>query len=405
MPSSTPKIAIIGAGPASLTLGSILQRHSIPFTIFETAGEIRLQGGTLDLHPHTGQLALKESGLWDEFVKHARPESDVNKIVTLDGEVLWDENTTDKQDIAPGTELDGRPEIDRMKLTMMLFEALAEGSVVFGKKLDNVVPCVTNTNNAPSYDLHFANGDKELEFDLVIGGDGAWSKVRKLLSKQTPEYSGISMVEFWCHDIKSNGWLVDYVGEGSMMAFGEGCAVQAQRQGDGGLRTYGSLRVPEDFLDTCGIDWADAGTACKEYVGRYFSHVHADLKRVMLESTDRVTARPLFELPVGFRWEFMSGVTLIGDAAHLFTPFAGEGVNVGMMDALVLGREIAKVCKGEQDLDQGIKAYEQEMYPRSARAAAKTERGKKKHFSADGAKEFAGMFTAHYYHHQQNVGL
>lgn len=378
----------------SLTLANILQANSIPFTLFESSPEIRCQGGSLDLHPQTGQLALREAGLWTHFLKYARPESDVMKIVTLEGEVLWDENGVDKQQVKEEEKFDGRPEIDRTALMQILFENLKPGQVHFGRKLKEVTPNETQT---ATHDLHFADATKETGFDLVVGGDGTWSRVRNLLSATVPAYSGISAVQLGCNDIKRNPWLINYIGEGSMAALGQDCAVQAQRQGDGSLKTYGSMRVPEDFLASCGIDWTDEDAARNEYVEKYFAHVSPDLKRVMLESADGLTARALYELPVGFRWEHRPGVTLVGDAAHVFTPFAGEGVNVGMTDALVLANEIVKACRGDKSLDQGIKDYEEEMWPRSAKAAAKTAKGKDNHFSANGAKEFADMLKGHYY--------
>jgi 2-polyprenyl-6-methoxyphenol hydroxylase-like FAD-dependent oxidoreductase len=397
MPSQL-KIGIVGAGPASLTLANILQKHSIPFTIFESSPELRTQGGSLDLHPESGQLAIKEAGLWEAFVKHARPESDVMKIVTLDGEVLWDENGADRQEVNEEEKFDGRPEIDRLALATLMFENLKEGSVRFGMKLREAVP---SDEEEGKYNLHFADDTKELGFDLVVGGDGAWSKVRKLLTDKMPEYSGISSVALTCKDVKADPWLLEYAGEGSMMAFGTDCAVQSQRQGDGSLRTYASLRVPEDFLETCDIDWDDKEKAIKTYVDRYFSHIHNDLKRVILSSTESPTARALYELPIGFRWPSRSGVTLIGDAAHVFTPFAGEGVNVSMKDALVLAKEVVKVCNGEKTLAGGVKDYEEEMFPRSTEAATKTAKGKEGHFSEHGGKDFADMMKAHYYGQQE----
>ena len=389
-----PKIALIGAGPASLTLANILQNKSIPFTIFESSTTFRAQGGSLDLHPQSGQLALREAGLWEQFKEHARPESDVMKLMNLEGEVLWDENGADKHEVKEEEKFDGRPEIDRTALTKILSENLKKESVVLGKKLKEVVP---STAEKAKYDLHFADGTQQSGFDLVIGGDGAWSKVRNLLSGTKPEYSGISTVEFWCNDIKSNPWLLDFIGEGSLMAFGQDCAVQAQRQGDGSLRTYGSLRVPEDFIETCGLDWTEPHTARKEYVKRYFSHVHADLQRVMLESPDNTIPRPLYELPVGFTWSSRPGMTLIGDAAHVMTPYAGVGVNVGMGDALVLAKEIIAVVESQKTLDEGLRAYEQEMFPRAEKNAMKTMKGKNSHFSAGGANHMADRFKAHYY--------
>lgn len=387
------KIAICGAGPVSLTLANILQNNNITFTIYEAAPEIRTQGGSLDLHPQSGQLALKEAGLWDLFKKYARPESDVLKIVKLDGSVLWDGNTVDKQEVREEEKFDGRPEIDRRALMKLLHENMNKNSIVFGKKLREVIPSQTLDNK---YDLHFSDGTTSPSFDLVIGGDGAWSKVRSLLSDEKPRYSGISMVAASLANINANPWLEVYVGEGSMFSFGHNTSITAQRGDDGYLLTYASLRVPEDFLENCGIDWSDATTARKQYTDKYFSHVSEDLKRVFLDSSDDLMPRQLYELPVGFRWPSRSGVTLIGDAAHVMTPFAGVGVNVGMTDALVLGREIADVVAGKKTLDEATRAYEEEMVPRAARFAQKTLRGKENHFSEHGAEEFAGMLRAHH---------
>lgn len=360
-----PNIVIIGAGPVSLTLANILQNKSIPFKLFEATPVIRAQGGTLDLHPNGGQQALKEAGLWDEFLKYARPESDVMKVVTLDGKVLWDENGADKQEIPEDQKYDGRPEIDRPALSKILSENLKKDSLILGKKLKEVVP---SSQSPAKYDLHFADDTAEHGFDLVVGGDGAWSRVRNLLTDIKPHYSGISALEFWCNDIKANQWLLEYIGEGSMMALGDGCAVQAQRQGDGSLRAYGSLRVPEDFVQTCGIDWTQQDTARKQFVERYFGHTHPDVQRVLLDSSDNAIPRTLYELPVDFTWPHRSGVTLIGDSAHCMTPYAGVGVNVGMSDALVLAKEIIGAVEGQKTLDEACR----HMSKRCFRAPTRT---------------------------------
>ncbi|KAF3052008.1 hypothetical protein E8E11_011162 [Didymella keratinophila] len=391
--STQLKIAICGAGPVSLTLANILQNNNIAFTIYEAAPEIRTQGGSLDLHPESGQLAIKEAGLWDLFKKYARPESDVLKIVKLDGSVLWDGNRADKQEVKEEEKFDGRPEIDRRALMKILHENLDKSSIIFGKKLRKVVP---NLTSGGKYDLHFSDDTSELDFGLIVGGDGAWSKARSLLSDKKPRYSGISMVASSLFNIYTNPWLEEYVGEGSMFSFGQDTAIMAQRGDDGYLLTYASLRVPEDFLEKCGIDWSDAATARKQYMDRYFSHVDEDLRRVFLDSKDDLTPRPLYELPVGFKWASRSGVTLIGDAAHIMTPFAGVGVNVGMTDALVLGRQIIDVAAGKKTLDEATRAYEEEMVPRAAKFAQKTLKGKEHHFSEHGADELASMLRAHH---------
>jgi 2-polyprenyl-6-methoxyphenol hydroxylase-like FAD-dependent oxidoreductase len=401
--SSSPspfKTAIIGSGPVSLTLASLLHHSSIPFTLYEASPSIRHQGGSLDLHPATGQQALREAGLGSEFEKYARPEADVLRLVEpLTGEVAWDENPTEEELKKGGDRKGrgdgGRPEIDRARLVQILHESLPAGTIQFNKKLVSAKAAPTSTPEKPQYDLRFADNTVVTGIDVLVGGDGAWSAVRRLLSPEMPQYSGITALEVWINDISlpGNSWAANYVGAGSMFAFGEKLAVQAQRQGDGSLRTYASLQVPEDFLESCGIDWSadDKGKAREMWVDKYFSHISPDLQRLVKESKDKAVPRKLYELPVGWTWPHRAGVTLIGDAAHVMTPFAGVGVNVGMTDALMLAKELKKAWEGEQTVDEGMKAYEAEMWPRAEKNAAKTARNKKKHFSADGVREMSDM--------------
>ena len=126
------------------------------------------------------------------------------KIVDMVGQVLWDENGNDKQSCKEGEgKFNGRPEIDCTALATLMFENLDKRDVRFGEKLQEVVE---SSEGKRKYDLNFANGTNETGFDVVVGGDGAWSKVRKLLSDQMPVYSGISSVTLTCNDVKADPW-------------------------------------------------------------------------------------------------------------------------------------------------------------------------------------------------------
>ncbi|OBT66058.1 hypothetical protein VE03_03187 [Pseudogymnoascus sp. 23342-1-I1] len=380
-----PRIAIIGAGPGGLTLARLLQHNGIQCTIFELDQErsSRNQGGMVDLHAGTGQLALREAGLWTEFEKNARPEAEAMKLIKSDGTVIWDEN--DMESVKTSQVSRDRPEIDRAVLRDILLDSIQPGSIQWNRKLVRVEPLEDHTFN-----LHFTDSS-EHGFDLVVGADGAWSKVRPLLTDREPFYSGISIIELEAKEASVNKpWLSNFTGLGSCFMFDEGRALICQQNGNDTIRVYAGVRQSETWIKECGIDWEQQDLARKNLAELYFGDCHEDLKRVIAhEATDGLIPRPLYMLPVGLIWEPRPGVTLLGDAAHLMTPFAGVGVNIALADALDLARALVK-RKGafESDLQGAIgdatKEYEGPMFERSKENMEKTSTGLQLHFSADG---------------------
>ncbi|GAA2068919.1 NAD(P)/FAD-dependent oxidoreductase [Streptomyces albiaxialis] len=378
-------IAVVGAGPGGLVCARVLQRHGIDVTVHEldASPAARDQGGTLDMHPGTGQFALRAAGVWDAFAAVARPEGDQWRLVGKDGTVTFDG--------APPEDGQGNPEIDRGQLRALLLDSLAPGTVRWGQRLESAEPL-----GGGRHRLRFADG-RTAEADLVVGADGAWSRVRRLVSGATPRYTGVTFVETGLDDadVRHPGPAA-LTGQGTMMALDDNLGIVAQRNSDGHIRVYAGMRVPEDWHRRAGADPADPAAVRRALLERFDGWGPA-LRGFLTDTDTGYVNRPLFALPVPHLWEPTRGVTLLGDAAHLMSPFSGMGANLAMRDGADLARALADhAADGVVALDEAVAAYEKVLLPRSAEAAAGAAEALDDAFSPDGAARLLAHMTAHH---------
>ncbi|MEU7785296.1 FAD-dependent monooxygenase [Amycolatopsis sp. NPDC049159] len=336
-----PAIAITGGGLGGLTLARVLHTRGIAATVYEldATPTARDQGGTLDLHEESGLRALAEAGLLDGFRALAREEGEALRILDRHGVVRFEEAAEE----SGGT----RPEIDRGALKRILVESLPDGVVRWGAKVTAVAPGRLTLDTG-----------EVVEADLVVGADGAWSKVRPLLSDAVPRYSGLSFVEARLSDVDDRHPAVAaLVGAGSMFALAAGKGLIAQRTGGGWIRVYAAVETADPA--------AVADFAERDRLLEVFADFDAGLRALIAESDGALIPRPIHALPVGHRWARVPGVTLLGDAAHVMSPFAGEGANLAMLDAA----ELALALAGHDDVESALSAYEAAMFPRAEAAA------------------------------------
>ncbi|GHF41596.1 2-polyprenyl-6-methoxyphenol hydroxylase-like FAD-dependent oxidoreductase [Amycolatopsis bartoniae] len=360
--TTTPNIAIVGAGPAGLTCARVLQRHGIEATVYDadTAVDSRDPGGTLDLHADSGQIALEDAGLVEAFHALARPESQAKTRRDQHGTVL--------AEFTPGDGDEAAPEIDRGQLRTMLYESLRPGTVHWGHKLVR----------ATAGRLEFADGTSATA-DLVVGADGAWSKVRPLLTDAAPEYLGVCFLDtrFDAVDTR-HPEVAALVGPGHLFANdSDGRAVIVQRNSGGVVRGYVAFRAEPDWHVQAGVDLADTGAVCAHLL-REFAGWSAGMLPLITENDGGYVPRSFWALPAPLTWEHVPGVTLLGDAAHLMAPFGGHGANLAMLDGAELARALAK----EADLDDAVTRYEEAMFARSGELAAASNAALRKFFAS-----------------------
>ena len=351
---NTP-VTIIGAGLGGLTLARVLHVHGIAATVYEAEAlaNARAQGGMLDIHEHNGQLALKAAGLFDQFLELIHPGGQQTRALDKHGNVLLDH---------PDDGTGGRPEAPRGELRRILLESLPVETVRWGHKLKVAAPL-----GGGQHELTFSDGST-VTTELLVGADGAWSKVRALLSEAKPAYAGITYVETYLFDSDARHKAsADAVGGGGMLAMAPGKGIMAHREPNGMLHTYVGLKKPEDWI--AGIDFSNpaAAVAC---VAKEFDGWAPELTALFTDGETDPVPRPIYSLPVDHRWNRVPGVTLLGDAAHLTAP-SGEGANLAMYD----GAELAKaIAANPEDVEAALLAYETDLFPRSAAEAPEADR-------------------------------
>lgn len=372
--SNYPRIAIVGGGPGGLALARILHVHGIAATVFDRDAHPldRPQGGTLDLHEESGLLALDRAGLTEAFLKVARYEDQGDRLLDQSGHVHFEYEETGTGD---------RPEVDRTALRSLLLEALPPDCVRWGSVVRDVSSAGEGTWSV-TIDVRC-----EGPFDLIVGADGTWSRVRPLLSPYKPQYSGLTFIEFGIDDIDRRfPALSKLVGRGKVGIHGEGREIIAQRNGNGHVRGYAIFRVAANWAER-RFDFTSPKSVRTELL-REFGSFADEVTDLFRAANDNFVARQIHALPVGHRWTHRPGLTLIGDAAHVMPPFGGEGVNAALLDAACLAQRLVEGT----DVSAAVIAFEADMFKRVEEPAGESADAAATFLSHDSLAETLAMY-------------
>lgn len=387
-----PRIAIIGGGLGGFSLLMHLHRLGIPATLYERDESLEARshlGGVLDMHYKSGQRSLREAGLEEQWRKFVVPEGEDTKILDSQGNTLHEdrgfgprpdegkhdsspiqeaETDTDSDKVAhtqggdpPVNERD-RPEVDRHILRQLMHDTVPRSMIKWGHALKSSAHLPSGNS-----ELTFANG-VTVTVDFVIGADGTHSRVRPLVSSAKPAYAGYGGAEISLTAevaaAPDHTDLAEAVGQGHTFILGERKALVPQRNGDGRVRTYAFFPADESFVLPAEPDIA-RGVLLERYEG----WAPWLLKFIKYCDSNAIYQRTLYVLPIGHHWEHRPNATLLGDAAHVMSPFAGEGANLAMLDGLELALALAD-AKSKADpgdlrtwWDVGSEAYETKMAP------------------------------------------
>ncbi|WP_337045051.1 FAD-dependent oxidoreductase [Emticicia sp. 17c] len=352
MPIHNKQIAIVGGGPGGLTLARLLEQNGANVKVYERDinKDVRVQGATLDLHEDSGLEALRKAGLIEAFYANYRPQAGKLKILDKAGIVHLDDHTA--EDFG-----EQRPEIDRGPLRNILLASLKPDTVVWDSQFVSMQP------QNEGWLLQFRNHTTAYA-DVVIAADGANSKIRSYCNPIKAVYSGITIIEGNLYNAASNApALWKLVNGGKIFAFGDEQSLILSAKGDGCLSFYTGCKVVENWLSESNIDFSD-----KTQVENWFKSAFGSWNSIWLElfASNELSfvPRPQYHFPLDQYWETLPNLTLLGDAAHRMPPYAGEGVNMAMQDALELAECLLNPAF--QSVQEALTAYENQMRQRAS---------------------------------------
>lgn len=374
-------IAIVGGGPGGLTLARLLQMNGAQVKVYERdAGRhVRVQGATLDLHHDSGLAALRVAGLMDAFMTRYRPGADKLCITDKHAQVLLQEWESGEQG-----EEHFRPEIDRGPLRDLLLDSLRPETVVW----DRQFLALTELPNS-QIQLSFKNGTTATA-DLVIAADGANSKLRPYITTTKPYFVGLTIIEGAVdHAADRVPELYELMHGGKIFALDHSRTLIVASKGDGSMVFYCGFKSGENWLQYSRLDLDDMDQVIQwfdeEFAG--WSELWKDLFK---NANGRLIVRPQYCMPTDQPWPAKPNLTLLGDAAHLMPPYAGEGVNMAMQDALELSQQLLDTDHAE--IRSAIAAYEEQMRKRATEVAQVTLAQTEVMHSTNGQQAMLTMF-------------
>lgn len=379
------KIAIVGGGPGGLTLARLLQLKGADVKVYERDFDknARVQGSPLDLHDNSGLAAIRNADLLEEFKQNFLPGADKELIMNDQAEIFFSDHDTKVEENFGHEHF--RPEIDRGTLRKILLESLQPETVVWNNHF------ISMEKENEGWKIYFKNASSAYA-DIVIASDGANSKIRPYITDIKAIYSGITMLEGNIYNAKETAPNINTLLKGGkIMAFGNGKNLLMGQKGNGDIGFYASFKADENWAFSNGLDYSDNFQILEWFKTEYpeWNHIWHEL----FKSAENFVPRPIYCMPLDQTWETLPNLTMIGDAAHVMPPFAGEGANIAMLDALELSECLTS---GKYNsLKEAISVYEKNMQKRASVAAKESvENGELMH-SENALATMLAFFNGH----------
>ena len=345
----TKNIAIVGSGLVGSLLAIYLRKQNHQVTVFDRRPDVRtveFSGRSINLAmSNRGWNALREVGIEDEIRQIALPLH--KRAMHVIGKPVYDQHY--------GKEGEAIYSISRGVLNRKMIDLAEKEGATF--KFEEKVWDV-DMPNAKLYTGESEKSEwKEYTFDLVFGADGAFSRIRHKMQRQSrfnysQHFIDVGYKELTIpanpdgsHKLDNSSFHIWPRGEFMLIAMPNlngsfTCTLFLPFEGENSFETIKTEEQADQFF------------------AEYFPDIIDDIPNLKKDFFRNPTSAMV--TIKCFPWSYYDKITLVGDSAHAIVPFYGQGMNAGFEDIFVLN---SKIEKYGDDWERIFEEYQTERKP------------------------------------------
>jgi 3-(3-hydroxy-phenyl)propionate hydroxylase len=318
---SMDPIVVAGAGPVGLTVAEILTHNNIPVTVFEKEKELSREwrastfhAATLELLENTGvSQELLGKGVIAERVQYR--DRDTGPYAEFNYRLIKDE-----------TKYPFRLQCPQSTYVRLLYERI-RGRPTANIHFESEVVGFQQDFDGVTVTIQTPDGQKHVRTPFLFAADGARSTVRRLLGFRFEGYTYEERFLLTATPRPLDQYMsgiaeVNYISHPEQFLF--------------------ILRVPEAwrFLFPVPPEIPDEIALSDDYIQNVMKN------SFLTDDTFPIIEKAIYRVHQRVAERFFQGrVVLLGDAAHVNSPFGGLGLNSGIHDAVDLSIRVLRILE------------------------------------------------------------